>query len=67
MIPLKYLVVSITNDLQIFINKTLMYGRGNGIKYELGFQVIENTLHPFQLPRILCKNEKLKLSGFPSL
>ena len=66
MVALKYLVIGITEQLEIFINKSFMNGSGNGIKNHFRFEVVENTLHPFQLPWIFRKNEQLEFFGFPA-
>src|SRR5215510_2403445 len=66
MITLKYLVIGIANDLQIFINKTFMDRRSDRIKNDPGIQIIEYGAKTFKLLWIFCKNVKLKFFILPA-
>ena len=66
MITLKYLVIGITNNFQIFINKSFMNGSSDRVKMNFCFQVFKNAMQSFQLFWIFRKQIKFKSFCFPA-
>ena len=64
MIPLKYLVIGITNYFEIIINKSFMNTCCYRNKLKFSLQISENTVQPFQLPALFRKKKYTITSGF---
>src|SRR5579871_4501156 len=58
MIALEYLVIGEAGDLQVIVDEAFVNGMGDGGEGDLGFQVFENGMKPFQLPGVLGKEVK---------
>ena len=64
MVALKDLVIRITNNFQILINKSFMDGSGNGFELNTRFQIFKNGMQPLQLFWIFRKKKNPELVIF---
>src|SRR5262245_54545701 len=59
-------MIGIAYDLQVFFNESFMNESGYGIKNDLCFQIIENSIQPFELLGVFGKEIKRKSFVLPA-